>query len=114
MANNMVGIRAEGAETLRKLCRRKGVSKQGLITALVSMANGDRPDLGIIDLDWDKIKEEYPTTKDRNRKNWTFVVAAVRELMNEFDTAEEISMHCRFTLAQVDRAMKEIKDADRS
>lgn len=114
MANNMVGIRANGAEILRKLARRKGVSKQGLLTALVMLANQDRPDLGIIDLDWDKIKEEFPTTKDRNRKNWSFVVQAVRALMEEFDTAEEISMHCRYTVAQVIRAMEEIKDADRS
>lgn len=110
MANYMVGIREEARKELKSLARRKRVSQQGLITALVLMAAGKETDLGIIDLDWEAIRKQYPNTASRNRKSWEVVVKAVRVLMEEFDTAEEIAMHTRFTVAQVDRAMKEIVD----
>lgn len=109
MANNMVGIRAEARQELKNLARRKRVSQQGLITALVMMAAGKESDLGIIDLDWEKIRKLYPNTASRNRKTWSVVVKAVDALLDEFDTAEEIAMHTRFTIAQVERAMKELE-----
>lgn len=112
MAENMVGIRNAGKTTLRKLARRKGVSQQGLLTALVLLANGDREDLGIINLDWAAIKEEFPNTAKRNAKNWALVVESVKALMDEFDSPEEIAQHSRWTVAQVARAMKEINDGN--
>jgi hypothetical protein len=109
MAANMVGIRKEAKETLRKLARRKGVSQQGLLTALVLLANGDREDLGIVNLDWAVIKEEFPSFARRNKNNWNVVVESVKALMDEFDSPEEIAMHSRWTVPQVARAMKEIQ-----
>lgn len=109
MANNMVGIREEARKELKSLARRKRVSQQGLVTALVLMAAGKETDLGIIDLDWEKIRAAYPNTASRNRKSWSVVVRAVEALLDEFDTAEEIAMHTRFTVAQVERAMKELE-----
>ena len=108
MANHMVGIREEARQVLKSLARRKRVSQQGLVTALVLMADGKEDDLGIIDLDWEKIRKKYPNTASRNRKTWGVVVTAVQTLREEFDTAEEIAMHTRFTIAQVERAMKEL------
>lgn len=108
MANFMVGIREEARKELKGLARRKRVSQQGLVTALVLMAAGKEESLGIIDLDWEAIQKRYPNTASRNRKTWAVVVVAVEALMDEFDTAEEIAMHTRFTIAQVNRAMKEI------
>lgn len=110
MAANMVGIRDEGKATLRKLARRKGVSQQGLLTALVLMANGEREDLGIINIDWSKVKEEFPSFAKRNKNSWEVVRESVRALMDEFDTPEEIAQHSRWTVAQAARAMKEIQD----
>jgi len=109
MANNMVGIREEGKTLLKSLARRKKVSMQGLLTALVQMADGKREDLGIIDIDWDAMRKECPNLTNKRKRSWDAVVQAVKVLAEEFDTAEEIAMHCRFTIAQVDRALKEIK-----
>lgn len=81
---------------------------QGLVSALILMADRKREDLGIIDLDWEKLRIECPTAEVRNRKSWDVVVMSVRELMKEFDTPDEIAMHSRWTLPQVTRAMKEI------
>lgn len=97
-------------KTLKSLVRRKKVSMQGLISVLILMADRQRDDLGIIDLDWDKIREECPTVKTRNRKTWEIVVMSVRELMKEFTTPDEIALHSRWTLPQVERAMKEIQN----
>ena len=108
MANHMVGIREEARSVLRSLARRKRISQQGLVSALVLMADGKNEELGIIDLDWDEIRKRYPNTASRNRKTWSVVVSAVEALLDEFDTAEEIAMHTRFTIAQVERAMKEL------
>lgn len=109
MANNMVGIREEGKAVLKSLARRKKVSMQGLVTALVFMADGKRDDLGIIDLDWAKIRDEFPNLVNKQKRSWDAVTQAVEVLMEEFDTAEEIAMHCRFTINQVRRAMEELK-----
>lgn len=109
MANNMVGIREEGKVILKSLARRKKVSMQGLLTALVQMADGKRDDLGIIDLDWNKIRDEYPNLQGKQKRSWDAVTQAVKVLMEEFDTPEEIAMHCRFTIAQVRRAMEELQ-----
>lgn len=109
MAANMVGIRQEAKSILRKLARRKGVSQQGLLTALVLMANGEREDLGIVNIDWPVMKEEFPNQAKRNKNNWEIVRESVRALMDEFDSPEEIAQHSRWTVAQVTRAMKEIQ-----
>lgn len=107
---NQIGLRPESMKTLKSLARRKKVSMQGLISTLILLADRQRDDLGIIDLDWDKIREECPTVKTRNRKTWEVVVMSVRELMKEFTTPDEIALHSRWTLPQVERAMKEIQN----
>lgn len=108
-----VGVKPhpESMKVLKSLSRRKKVSMQGLVSALIMMADRQRDDLGIIDIDWKKMQEEYPTSATRNRKTWEVVMVSVEELMKEFDTADEIAMHSRWTLPQVERAMKEIRNA---
>lgn len=108
MAQNMVGIRGDAKTILRKLARRKRVSQQGLLSALVLMANGD-VNLGIIDLDWDEIRRRYPNQKAIQKKSWDAVTTAVRALMEETDDPEEMAMRSRFTKAQCERAIREIK-----
>ena len=108
MARVMVGVRPEAAVKLRSLARRKRVSKQGLMSVLIHMANSEMSECGIIDLDWDAIRKTCPTTATRNKRNWDIVVESVKALLDEFDTAEEIAMHTRWTVAQVERAMKEL------
>lgn len=107
MSQVMVGMREEAQAPLRKLARRKRVSQQGLLTALVLMANGD-DEFGIIDIDWDKVRKRYPNAKQARKKSWDAVLAAVRVLMEETDDPEEMAMRSRFTLAQCKRAVKEI------
>lgn len=108
MAQHMVGIREEAKTILRKLAKRKRVSQQGLLSALVLMANGDS-ELGIIDLDWDEIRKRYPNQKNMQKRSWDAVLKAVRTLMEETDDPEEMAMRSRFTLAQCKRAVKELK-----
>lgn len=108
MAQHMVGIREEAKTILRKLAKRKRVSQQGLLSALVLMANGDS-ELGIIDLDWDEIRKRYPNQKNLQRRSWDAVLKAVKTLMEETDDPEEMAMRSRFTLAQCQRAVKELK-----
>lgn len=109
MAAHMVGIRGEAKLILRRLAKRKRVSQQGLLSALVMMANGDS-EMGIVDLDWDEIRKRYPNQKKIRRNSWEAVVKAVKMLMSETDDPEEIAMRSRFTLAQVKRAMEEINE----
>jgi long-subunit acyl-CoA synthetase (AMP-forming) len=104
----MVGIRKEALDKLRRLARRKRVSQQGLLSALVLMASGEAEELGIIDLDWERMKALYPSQKLRQKHSWQAVVKSVKVLMEEESSAEKIAMRSRFTLAQVKRAMKEI------
>lgn len=111
MAQHMVGIRKEALDKLRRLARRKRVSQQGLLSALVLMASGEAEELGIIDLDWEKIKAMYPSQKLRQKHSWEAVVKSVRVLMEETKNPEKIAMRSRFTLAQVKRAMREIDEA---
>lgn len=108
MAQHMVGIREEAKTILRKLAKRKRVSQQGLLSALVLMANGDSQ-LGIIDLDWEAIRQRYPNQKMIQRKSWDAVLKAVKTLMEETDDPAEMAMRSRFTLAQCERALKELK-----
>ena len=108
MSQHMVGIREEAKNILRKLAKRKRVSQQGLLSALVLMANGDSQ-LGIIDLDWDEIRKRYPNQKTIQRKSWDAVLRAVGAMMEETDDPEEMAMRSRFTLAQCKRALKELK-----
>lgn len=111
MAQHMVGIREETKTILRKLAKRKRVSQQGLLSALVLMANGDS-ELGIIDLDWEEIRKRYPNQKNMQKRSWDAVLKAVRTLMEETDDPEEMAMRSRFTLAQCKRAVKELKGED--
>lgn len=108
MARVMVGIREDAHRVLASLARRKKVSRQGLVSALVMLADGKRPELGIVDLDWELIRKEFPNNQERQVRSWALVVQAVKALREEFDTAEEIAMHCRFTINQVRRAMEEL------
>lgn len=107
MAQVMVGIRPEAHKKLRRLSRRKRVSMQGLLSALVEMACGE-DELGIIDLDWDAIKKKYPNNKTIAKKRWAIVVECVRALMEDTDDPSEMAARSRFTRAQCERAMKEI------
>lgn len=107
MAQHMVGIRQGSKEKLRRLARKKRVSQQGLLSALVEMACGD-DSLGIIDLDWDAIRKKYPNQRQIQKRSWEAVVSAVKQLMEETEDPEQIAMRSRFTLAQVKRAMKEL------
>lgn len=109
MAAHMVGIRGEAKHVLRRLAKRKRVSQQGLLSALVLMANGDS-ELGIIDLDWEEIRTRYPNQKRIRKNSWSAVVKAVKTLREETDDPEEIAMRSRFTLAQVKRAMEELDE----
>lgn len=113
MAAN-IGLRPESIKVLKSLARRKKVSQQGLVSMLILMADRKRDDMGIIDIDWDRMREECPTAASRNRKTWDIVVMSVRELMNEFTTADEIAMRSRWTLPQVERAMREINNEGRT
>tara|TARA_R100000152_G_C6782307_1_gene219787 strand:- start:22700 stop:23038 length:339 start_codon:yes stop_codon:yes gene_type:complete len=110
MAQNMVGIRKEALDKLRRVARMKRVSQQGLLSALVLMASGEAEELGIIDLDWEMIRTRYPSQKLRQKHSWQALVKSVRVLMEEEADPEKIAMRSRFTLAQVKRAMKEIND----
>jgi len=112
MAQHMVGIRKGSLDTLRNLAKRKRVSQQGLLSALVLMAGGQGEELGIIDLDWDQIRKVYPNQKNRQKQSWAALVTSIRGLMGETEDPEKIAMRSRFTLAQVRRAMKEIRDED--
>ena len=95
-------------KALRSLSRRKKVSMAGLVGMLVQMADAKRSDLGIIDLDWEKMRNERPALAERQKKTWNAVMVAVAELAKEFNTAEEIAMHSRFTVPQVKRALEEL------
>lgn len=107
MAQHMVGVRKDAKGKLSSLAKRKRVSRQGLLSALVYMACGEA-EYGIIDLDWDKMRKDFPNRKNIAKKSWEAVLDAVCVLMEECDTAEEIAMRSRFTLKQVERAMKEL------
>lgn len=111
MAQHMTGIRKEALDKLRRLARRKRVSQQGLLSALVLMASGEAEELGLIDLDWERIRVVYPSQKLRQKHSWEAVVKAVKVLMQETEDPEKIAMRSRFTLAQVKRAMREINEA---
>jgi hypothetical protein len=95
-------------KVLKSLARRKKVSMAGLLTSLVLMADRQKPELGIIDLDWDKIRKESPTQATRAVRTWDAVMISVGELAKEFETAEEIAMHSRWTVAQCRRALLEL------
>ncbi len=107
MAQNMIGIRKEAMGKITALARRKKVSRQGLLSALVHMACGES-DYGIIDLDWEKIQKDFPDLARIQKKSWAAVVQAVETLAEEEDSAEAIAMRSRFTIAQVKRALKEL------
>lgn len=111
MAQHMVGIRQGSKEKLRKLAKRKRVSQQGLLSALVDMAAGDA-EMGIIDLDWKAIQKKYPNQKNIQRRSWDAVVKAVKVLMEETDNPVEMALRSRFTIAQCERAIREINGDD--
>lgn len=113
MAQKMVGIQRIAKSRLESLSQRKRVSQQGLLSALVMMASGDA-NYGIIDIDWDKLRKDYPSMKKIQKKSWAAVVSAVKTLMNETQDPEEMAMRSRFTLAQITRAIEEIQDADKN
>lgn len=108
MAQNMVAIHPEAKIVLRKLAKRKRVSQQGLLSALIFLANGDFEDMGIIDLEWSEIQRRYPNLRRRRKTQWQKVVEAVKVLNQEGCSAEEMAMRSRYTLAQINRALKEI------
>lgn len=105
-----IAVDKEATLVLQRLCKRKRVSQQGLISALLLMLGGQRPELGIVEIDWPAIQQAYPTNKIRNQRNWDLVVLSVKTLMKDFETAEEIAHASRWTLPQVERAMTEIKE----
>lgn len=104
-----VGLRPDAAKTLTSLARRKRCSKGGLLSVLIEIVNGQHEDVGIIDLDWEKVRKMCPNKSNRGKRTWDAVMTAVRELAKDFDTAEEISQHSRFTLAQCRRALEELR-----
>lgn len=104
-----IGLRPEAAKALSSLARRKRCSKGGLLSVLIEIANGQHPDCGIIDLDWEKVQKMCPNRGNRAKRTWGAVITAVTELSKDFDTAEEISQHSRFTIAQCRRALEEIR-----
>ena len=110
MAQHMVGVRKEAKGKLSSLAKRKRVSRQGLLSALVYMACGEA-DYGIIDLDWDKLRKDFPNVKNIQKKSWEAVLDAVCVLLEEDEdsTPESIAMRSRFTLKQVQRAMEELQ-----
>lgn len=108
----MIGIREKEKALLRKLARRKRVSQQGLLSAMVLMANGDGEKYGIVDLDWEAIRKDFPNSKARQKRSWDAVIEAVKTLMEDTDDPEQMAMRSRFTVAQCKRAIKEIQDAD--
>lgn len=109
MAQHMVGVRKDAKGKLTSLAKRKRVSRQGLLSALVYMACGES-EYGNIDLDWDAMRKDFPNRKNIQKKSWEAVLDAVCVLMEEDEdaTAEDIAMRSRFTLKQVERAMKEL------
>jgi hypothetical protein len=109
MAQVMVGIRGEAHDKLKKLCKRKRVSMQGLLSGLVYMANGDT-EMGIIDIDWKALQEAFPNNKNRNKRRWDVVVQSVRTLMEETSDPSEIAMRSRWTIGQCKRAVEEIEN----
>ena len=113
MAQKMVGIRQVAKTRLESLSQRKRVSQQGLLSALVMMASGDAQ-YGIMDIDWEKLRKDYPNMKKIQKKSWAAVVSAVKALMEETQDPEEMAMRSRFTLAQITRALEEIQDGNKN
>ena len=81
---------------------------QGLLSALVEMACGDES-LGIVDLDWNKIKANYPDNKGIAKRRWDVVLKAVSQLAEETDDPSEMALRSRFTRAQCKRALEELQ-----
>lgn len=108
MAQKQVMIRGDGKKILMELAARENVSQQGLLEALVKMANGEAEHLGIIDIDWDRLRRTCPSPRVRQKRSWEKVIRAVDTLMEETTDPVEISRRSRFSIAQVERAMKEL------
>lgn len=104
----MIGIQEGAREVLVKLAEKHKVSMQGLVSALVLMADGQHPDFGIIDIDWPTLKRRYPNVSKTRKKSWDAVLLAVEAMMEETQDPEEMAKRSRFTFNQCDRAMKEL------
>ena len=110
----MVGIQYAAREVLVKLAEKNKVSMQGLVTALVLMADGQHPEFGIIDIDWPALKRKYPNQQKTRRKSWDAVLLAVEAMMVETKDPEEMAKRSRFTVNQCDRAMKELSGENKN
>lgn len=107
MKQSVVSIRGEVKPILEKLSHKKKVSQQGLLTALIMMADGDNS-YGIVDIDWEALRENFPTSSEKNKSRWDKLVEAVRQLKRETDDPEEIAMRSRYTIKQVNRALEQL------
>jgi len=105
----MVGLQAGAKTKLETLSERKRVSQQGILSALVMMACGES-NYGIIEIDWEKLRKDYPSIKKIQKRSWAAVVLSVKTMMEDTNNPEEMAQRSRFTLAQCERAMKEIQD----
>lgn len=104
-----IGIQEAARELLVKLSEKHRVSMQGLVTALVFMADGQHPDFGIIDIDWKALKRKYPNQEKKRRQSWDAVLLAVEAMMEETDDPAQMAQRSRFTINQCARAMRELK-----
>lgn len=109
MAVQNIGIDKRAKEKLKDLANKNGVSMQGLVGALINMACGDAEHLGIIDIEWRAMRKECPSYRLTQRKAWDAVIKAVETLLEETTDPKEIAQRSRFTLAQVERAITQIK-----
>ncbi len=109
MTQKMVGLQSGAKTKLQALSERKRVSQQGILSALVMMAAGES-NYGIIEIDWVKLRKDFPSVQKIQKRSWKAVLLSVQTLMEETMNPEEMAQRSRFTLAQCERAMKEILD----
>lgn len=109
MTQKMVGLQSGAKAKLETLSERKRVSQQGILSALVMMAAGEA-NYGIIEIDWVALRKDYPSIQKIQKRSWSAVVQSVKTMMEDTRDPEEMAQRSRFTLAQCERAMKEILD----
>lgn len=104
MARSIV-VDAWISEVLRRTAEAHQVSAKGVLESLVLALDGNDK-YGVVELDWGKVKKQYPSREIYLAKRWDQIVDVVVEMFTQgVDDVNEICRRTRLTEAQVRKAM---------
>ena len=103
-----INIYTKAAVVIKDLCKKKNLSVCGFISALIYTIDS-RADYGDLNIDWDKLQQDYPSQASTRQESWDRVQDMVLKDLEKQAPCHVHKLHSKLSPKQVFKALENLQ-----